>query len=80
MKRKTETTLEQRDKPRTEVLNERQTSQYLNLSLAFLRRRRSQGTPPGSIPGPKFLKLGKAVRYRLEDLNAWLEEHLKEVM
>lgn len=23
--------------------------------------------------GPRYLKLGRAVRYRLEDLNAWLE-------
>ena len=66
-------------KPQTEVLTEKQAGRYLNLSLAFLRRRRSQGTPPGSIPGPRFLKLGKAVRYRLADLDAWLETHLKEV-
>jgi len=66
-------------KPRTEVLNEKQAAAYLNLSLAFLRRRRSLGTPPGSIPGPKYAKLGKAVRYRREDLDDWLEKYLCEV-
>ena len=66
-------------KPETVVLTEKQASRYLNISLAFLRRRRSQGTPPGSIPGPRFLKLGKSVRYRLEDLDSWLDENLKEV-
>lgn len=27
--------------------------------------------------GPKFLKMGRAVRYRLEDLNAYLETSVK---
>lgn len=48
-------------------------------SLSFLRHRRSLGTPTGSIPGPRYAKLGKAVRYRREDLGAWLEEHLQKV-
>lgn len=61
------------------LLNEKQTAEYLNVSLSFLRRRRSQGCPDGCTPGPRYLKLGKSIRYRLTDLDTWLDEHLQEV-
>lgn len=54
------------------ILNDFQASQYLNLSRSWLRQSRMRGT------GPKFLKLGRAVRYRLEDLEAWLLQHQRQ--
>lgn len=42
----------------------------LGLSKPWLEQLRSRGA------GPKFVKLGRAVRYRPEDLAAWLEAHL----
>jgi predicted DNA-binding transcriptional regulator AlpA len=39
------------------------------MSLASVRRWRSIRPPQG----PKYLKLGSAVRYKLEDISAWLE-------
>jgi predicted DNA-binding transcriptional regulator AlpA len=65
--------------PEIELLTEKQVSKILNVSLAFLRRRRSQGTPPGCTPGPVYLKLGKSVRYRKSDIVSYLEEHICEV-
>ena len=61
------------------LLNEKEAAKYLNVSLSFLRLRRSKGTPPGCRPGIRYAKLGKAVRYRLEDLDAWLQDNIKEV-
>jgi predicted DNA-binding transcriptional regulator AlpA len=48
------------------LLNEKQVAETLGLSLAALRRWRYEGR------GPKFLKLGSAVRYRPTDVQEWL--------
>ena len=48
-------------------LTTEQAAQYLALSTSTLNKWRCYGT------GPKFLKLGRAVRYRRLDLDAWLE-------
>jgi predicted DNA-binding transcriptional regulator AlpA len=51
----------------TNLIDEKQAAQYLCLSRSFLRAARVKGT------GPQFLKLGRAVRYKIEDLDNWLE-------
>lgn len=45
-------------------------AQYLSLSKPTLERFRLTGE------GPPYLKLGKAVRYRRTELDAWLESQL----
>jgi predicted DNA-binding transcriptional regulator AlpA len=49
-----------------EMLNDHQVAEYLNMSVASVRRWRT------FRKGPKFLKIGSAVRYRREDLDARL--------
>jgi predicted DNA-binding transcriptional regulator AlpA len=61
-------------------LTEKECSLYINQSLSWLRRRRSEGAPPGCTPGPRFYKNGKSVRYRVSDLEDWLRKHIKEVV
>lgn len=48
------------------MFNTQQASDYLGLAQATLEAWRTRGG------GPVFLKLGKAVRYRREDLDAFL--------
>jgi excisionase family DNA binding protein len=48
------------------LMTEDEVSKRLNVSVASLRRWRLQGR------GPVFLKVGALVRYRPEDLEAWL--------
>ena len=48
------------------VLNERQVAEYLSVSVACLRRWRL------FRKGPRFLKIGRMVRYRREDVQSWL--------
>lgn len=50
-----------------ELLTEHDVSRVTGLSLASVRRWRLLRQ------GPKYLKLGSAVRYRREDVSAWLE-------
>lgn len=53
-----------------EVLNTPEAARYVRLSKPTLERFRISGD------GPKFLKLGGAVRYRKVDLDAWLESRV----
>ena len=43
---------------------------HLSLATGTLRNLRSQGR------GPRFVRLGRAVRYRPEDLDEWIEGNL----
>ena len=49
-----------------ELLNEHQVAKFLQLSVASVRRWRL------SRSGPKYLKIGSAVRYRRDDVETWL--------
>lgn len=50
-----------------EVLNEKQVANYLTVSIGTVRRWRLLRT------GPRFLKIGSAVRYKRADLEAWID-------
>ena len=49
------------------LLNEHQVASIIGLSVASVRRRRLLRQ------GPAYIKIGAAVRYRPEDLSAWLD-------
>ena len=49
------------------LLNEHDVARIMGLSVASVRRWRLLKQ------GPRYLKVGAAVRYRAEDLSAWLE-------
>jgi len=51
------------------VIDEKTASAYLCLSRSWLRQSRMRGA------GPVYLKVGRAVRYRLVDLDEWLARH-----
>jgi predicted DNA-binding transcriptional regulator AlpA len=53
--------------PLQELLTERDLARITGLSVASVRRWRL------FKQGPKYLKIGASVRYRAEDVRAWLE-------
>ena len=53
-------------------LDTRQAAQYLDLQPATLEAWRCRGG------GPIYLKLGRSVKYRLSDLDAWVHSRLRE--
>lgn len=55
----------------TRRLDTKQAADYLNLSPNTLSRWRWSGD------GPRFVKLGRAVRYRIEDLDAFVEQGVR---
>lgn len=57
----------------TQLLKTKQAADYLGLSKAFLERDRWAGA---KVP---FIKIGaRAVRYRIEDLNAYIESRTRK--
>jgi hypothetical protein len=55
-----------------ELFNEFDAASYIYMSVAYLRAGRSRGHVGGSTPGPAYLRLGRTIRYRRDDLDSWL--------
>lgn len=54
------------------LLNQKQAASYLNMSARFLEARRHRGG------GPPFVRVSaRAIRYRPEDLEAWIGERVR---
>lgn len=51
------------------LLNQKSLAEYVGKSQAWCERARWAGQ------GPKFIKLGRHVRYRAEDVLAWINEN-----
>jgi predicted DNA-binding transcriptional regulator AlpA len=58
--------------PGNPLLDAPATSQWLGLSMSKLAKMRLDGT------GPKYAKLGVRVVYRPEDVNDWLDAHIRQ--
>ena len=53
------------------LMNQRDLAQYIGKSTAWCERARWAGE------GPCFIKLGRHVRYRADDVMAWLEANTR---
>jgi len=54
------------------LLNEKQAARFLNFTPRCLQAWRQRGG------GPKYVRISsRAVRYRRQDLDSWIEERLK---
>ena len=58
--------------PLAATLVEQESAKYVGYSAAYLRVARRKGT------GPAYIRVGRSIRYRLEDLDAWLRAHRVE--
>lgn len=61
------------------LLTDPEAAAYLGMSISFLRQGRMEGRRANRSPGPPFIKLGKAIRYDIQDLDAWLASNRCEV-
>ena len=55
-----------------ELLATREVAHLLGISHKTLERMRMEGT------GPKFIKVGRSVRYRLSDVQEWIEQNVRQ--
>ena len=60
------------------VLTEIETAQYIGMSRSFLRQSRMEGNRTNRTSAPKFIKIGRSVRYLIEDLDNWLDSFYKQ--
>jgi hypothetical protein len=51
-----------------QLLTESQTAKYLSVSRQFLRKSRMNGNRKGHAPAPPFIRFGRSIRYRIDDL------------
>ena len=58
-----------------QLLSEAEASFYLGVSRPFLAKSRMDGDIPGRTPGPPFLKIGRMIRYHIDDLNEWIASY-----
>ncbi len=54
------------------LLDQKELASYLHKSTAWCERARWVGE------GPRFIKLGRHVRYKADDVLAWIEENAKQ--
>lgn len=69
MERRVKTALGDKQAAQYVVVDEKQAASYLDLSVKTLQARRA------AHKAPAFLKIGRSVRYRLADLDAFLAAH-----
>ena len=60
------------------ALSEIETAEYIGMSRSFLRQSRMEGNRENRTPAPRFIKIGRSVRYLIEDLDNWLDSFYKQ--
>lgn len=56
-------------------LTEAEAAKYLGVSRGSLRLCRMHGPRRNRMPCPPYIRLGRAIRYLVDDLDQWLEQH-----
>lgn len=60
---------------RQKLVTEMDACRYLGVSRSFLAQGRMDGNLPNRTPTPPYYKIGRMIRYSVEDLDAWLEKY-----
>lgn len=55
------------------AFTEKDAASYIGMSRSYLAQSRMTGELTGRTQAPPFIKIGRAVRYLREDLDAWLD-------
>lgn len=59
------------------AFSEKEAATYIGMSRSFLAQARMDGLLPNRTPAPPHIKIGRSVRYLLEDLDDWLDHFQK---
>ena len=59
----------------TRLLTEAQAAQYLSLSRSTLRQGRMNGPREGHLPPVPYIRLGRAIRYDIHELDDFILQH-----
>ena len=58
------------------LLTEAEAAIYLGVSRSLLRQQRCEGEREGRAPLVPYVRFGRAIRYRVVDLDHYIEKHL----
>lgn len=58
---------------KNQILKEKEAAAYIGMSVSYLQHARCYGASGNRTSGPSYLKMGRSVRYRLKDLDSWIE-------
>lgn len=61
--------------PPPALLSEKDAARYLGLSPITLRQQRSDGARDRRVPVVPFVRMGRAIRYAVADLDAFIASH-----
>jgi predicted DNA-binding transcriptional regulator AlpA len=56
------------------TFTEAEAASYTGMSRSFLRQDRMNGQRENRTHGPKYIRIGRSIRYLIEDLDAWLNQ------
>jgi len=59
------------------ALTEVEAARYIAMSRSYLAQARMEGHRTSRTPAPRFIKIGRSVRYLLEELDRWLDAQEK---
>lgn len=62
----------------TKLLRDVEAAKYLGLSASTLRQSRVNGSRENRMPPPPFVRLGRSIRYDIDDLNRWINANRVE--
>ena len=54
------------------MLTDIEAAKYIGMSVQFLRKRRVEGIRDSMTSGPKYVRLGRAIRYQINELDSWI--------
>ena len=57
------------------VYKEAEAAGYICMSSSFLSQDRVYGAFENRTPGPKYIRIGRSIRYLKDDLDSWLDQH-----
>jgi len=60
----------------TRAMSEIEAAIYIKMSRSFLRQDRMNGIRHNRTPGPRFVRIGRRIRYLKDDLDQWLQDHI----
>jgi len=60
------------------ALVEKTSANYIGTSRSFLRQDRMNGIQHNRTPGPRYVRIGRRIRYLIDDLDQWLTDHIVE--
>jgi len=61
------------------LVSEAEAARLIGMSRQFLRKSRTNGLLTNHTAGPPFVKIGRAVRYDLTDLEKWIDAHRRPI-